>query len=901
MRADLRNRHAQRHEKGDDRFGVKMEDGLEQENSPVSPGMHVQLQPSSATAISGIPSISAGIPSNHNNNIAAVPMHSQYSQLPGQIPTTTMASVSNPSNPPGLAHLAAYAPLPVSAPTSAPAMGLAALSGVGNSIPNMTPVHTPSSMPQGLSPGPGGGQQLSSSGYVLPLGPNNQPMPQKLSHLQQGGVGPDSEQLQGGLPGMIESSQINPSTLAMENTLPPLNNSTLLVNALDVDMRSKLHSRALPKPWQPDEVPPVSNNPLTPRPMFSFDAMTDYDLNAESSQLLSWLFGDASSLSEQFDSPTSQATFSPPSPAPEDLSISDLKQQELLAVIPQLADDVSSVSKLTYYLHKYWDVMNVQIALLHRPSFRVGECPPGLLWSMILMGAGLAGNQVFANRIAHPLRWILFASPDCQPPAKLWVIQALMVLELYEKMYTDRILHERGHVHHATAIQLMRRSSVFQGSTEDHRDYYTDDKKDSPTSVYHQRIEVESFKRVAYLAFCLDVLHSVTFGHTPSISAHEIRLTLLDEAIWEGTNGDGASSVKPQSPMVFLTALKRMLNKQHVDAQPFGRHVLLFGLMSVAIQMQQRDLQASSIGWKSRKPWKEILARSYDFWAHEWGIPNTAGPLPHLHPRRDLNLGISIGDFPKEFLQSFGVTVQQQQGALLSALSLSALHFYHLGSIVLHISPHDFQIFAGVPRMLTVKMRQAQYDATNARMHEWARTEPGSLAVWHAIRILRDVYLDGTTQLTYKGHIDPVIQRPHSVTMAALALWAFVFVNAGPEDHAMANYKDPAVRLTADRNKITEWGSEILTWSEERPINSYTPKEEGYAYLIRLAGLSPVEIRTAPNLQNIIGLLQVIWKSIEKVRWEILQELSRLLQHCMERSRGKDAQRCDYMVVWRSR
>lgn len=109
-------------------------------------------------------------------------------------------------------------------------------------------------------------------------------------------------------PGMSNYLPVNsPGTgIDMDNTLPPLSNNTLLVNALDMDMRSKLHStRALPKPWQPDEIP-------SPRPMFSFDQMTDYDLNAESSQLLSWLFGDSSSLSEQFDSPASQATFSPP-------------------------------------------------------------------------------------------------------------------------------------------------------------------------------------------------------------------------------------------------------------------------------------------------------------------------------------------------------------------------------------------------------------------------------------------------------------------------------------------------------------------------------------------------------------------------------------------------------------
>ncbi|KAG5368716.1 Zinc finger protein [Yarrowia sp. E02] len=858
VRADLRARHAQRHEKGDAGYGVKMEDdqGVTQ---PLSGGPGMGGGPEVGVAPGGVP-IGGG------PGLSPLPVPGLGPPM-GHIPTTNMASVNNP---------------PI------PSLGF---------LP-----------PQLIAQQPLGQQPIGQPLGLSPNGPpsisNNNSMPQVPPQVPPQGP-----------PGMASYLPVNsPSSgIDMDNTLPPLNNNTLLVNALDMDMRSKLHStRSLPKPWQPDEIP-------SPRPMFSFDQMTDYDLNAESSQLLSWLFGDSSSLSEQFDSPSSQATFSPPSPMAEDFSISEEKQKELIGVIPSIADD-PSIANLSKYLLRFWDVINAQIDVIHRGTFRVNSSPPGLLWSMILMGAGLDGNQTFANKISHPLRWILFASPDCQPPAKLWVFQALMLLECYEKMYTDRILHERGHVHHATTIQLMRRSSVFMGTIDDHFDYY--DSADSRETAYEQRVKVESFKRIAYLAFCLDVLHSVTFGHTPSVSAHEIRLQLPDEQLWNSSessenNGDRPDGVgtpltpsrgKPRPPGLgkppptFLSALKRVLNKQHVDVKPFGRHVLLFGLMSVAIQMQQRDLQASSIGWKSRKPWKEILSRSYDFWAHEYGLAYTCGPLPHLHPRMDIgNLGLSIGEFPSEFLNAFSLTLPQQQQALSDALSLSALHIYHLGSIVLHLSPHDFQIFAGVPRMLTVKMRQAQYDATNARMHEWARTEPGSIAVWHAIRILRDVFLDGPNELTYRGDLDPVIQRPHSVTMAALALWAFVFVNSGCEDHAMALYKDPNVRLTAEKGKITEWGSEMLTRSEERPINSYVPKEDGYEYLKRLSGLSPVEIRTAPNLQNIIGLLQVVWKAIEKVRWEILQELSRLLQHCMERSRGKQQQKCDFMVVWRSR
>lgn len=44
----------------------------------------------------------------------------------------------------------------------------------------------------------------------------------------------------------------------------------------------------------------------------------------------------------------------------------------------------------------------------------------------------------FGLMVAEPLRWILFGSPDFDPPAKLWVIQALLLLEMFEKTMTNR-------------------------------------------------------------------------------------------------------------------------------------------------------------------------------------------------------------------------------------------------------------------------------------------------------------------------------------------------------------------------------------------------------------------------------------------------------------------------------
>ena len=73
-----------------------------------------------------------------------------------------------------------------------------------------------------------------------------------------------------------------------------------------------------------------------------------------------------------------------------------------------------------------------------------------------------AGAEL-SNFLAWHLRWEIFSDYNFRPPAKLWVFQALLLLELYEKMYSTRALHERAHIHHATTITLMRRGSSLIG------------------------------------------------------------------------------------------------------------------------------------------------------------------------------------------------------------------------------------------------------------------------------------------------------------------------------------------------------------------------------------------------------------------------------------------------------
>jgi len=81
--------------------------------------------------------------------------------------------------------------------------------------------------------------------------------------------------------------------------------------------------------------------------------------------------------------------------------------------------------------------------IVHKPTFSPDKTPNLLLIAMMAIGAScldkIHGYEVtqagaeLSNFLAWHLRWEIFSDYHFRPPAKLWVFQALLLLELYEK------------------------------------------------------------------------------------------------------------------------------------------------------------------------------------------------------------------------------------------------------------------------------------------------------------------------------------------------------------------------------------------------------------------------------------------------------------------------------------
>jgi hypothetical protein len=176
-----------------------------------------------------------------------------------------------------------------------------------------------------------------------------------------------------------------------------------------------------------------------------------------------------------------------------------------------------------------------------------------------------------ADFLAWHLRWELFMDADSRPPAKLWIFQALLLLEVFERMYSTRPLHERAHIHHGTTLTLMKRGNLLIGrSAMDSSPSNKDETSngiggtDIPDEWWNHWITNEVTRRAAFAAFVMDSIHATMFGHSAVMVAHEMRLPLpCDEALWSAMSSSEVGRVQQFltsdgiKPISFLDGLRR--------------------------------------------------------------------------------------------------------------------------------------------------------------------------------------------------------------------------------------------------------------------------------------------------------------------------------------------------------
>jgi hypothetical protein len=477
-----------------------------------------------------------------------------------------------------------------------------------------------------------------------------------------------------------------------------------------------------------------------------------------------------------------------------------------------------------------------------------------------------------ANFAAWHLRWEIFSDVHFRPPAKLWVFQALLLLEVYEKMYSTRALHERAHIHHATTITLMRRGSSLIGrSALDSPPSVRDETKgvngsrhsstsggaNTPDEWWNHWITNEATRRAAFAAFVIDSTHATMFGHSTVMVAHEMRLPLpCDEALWSATNSAEVGRIEASlhangvKPVSFLEGLKRTLNAQEVRTNAFGRTILMAGLLSVSWHMNQRDLQVNSLGVSQalggRDKWRGSLTRAFDLWKQDF----------------DRSLSHSTGEaIPGPYIYSG----KQDENVVFE--SRTVLH--HLAHMAMHVDIVDCQIFARAKRLLGRTIGTQDLNSAQRRMRDvWAPTAKARDATYYALRFLCTVLLsedsnpnshafEGSDPIfEYSARDDVLMNRSWVLYFAALIVWCYGFALEGPSSAPI-----PAAGPHAFEDQVRDMR----------------------AYLRKLGGVrSPEDLKSLRGFNGCSGMLMVLRHVFEKTRWELLHEAANLLTNCIQ-------------------
>ncbi|KAJ4515595.1 hypothetical protein HRR83_004711 [Exophiala dermatitidis] len=568
---------------------------------------------------------------------------------------------------------------------------------------------------------------------------------------------------------------------------------------------------------------------------------------------------------------------------------------------------ILSLGMMKTYIGSYWYHQHAQLPILHKPTFSADRTPNLLLLAVIAIGAATLDKAYgtsltdsaaeFANFVAWHVRWEIVRDEDFRPPAKLWVFQTLLLIEVYEKMYATRALHERAHIHHDSTLTLMRRGSSLLGrSAADSPPSLRGEQDNGRLSVpfsgseatksedaWQRWITTEATRRAAFAAFVIDSIHATMFGHAAKMVAHEMRMQLpCDEGLWSAISAAEASRVQLAlqtngiKPTMFLDGLKRTLNGEPVRTNSFGRTIIMASLLSVSWHMTQRDLQISSLGARTATSfggpdkWKGVLLRAFDNWKRDFDEALAeAAPTP-TSPLRT----------PAAPLHGLLRPVDDEN------IFESRTVLHHLAHIAAHVDVVDCQVFAGANRLLGRSITPKDYSVIREKIQKWALKASARDAAFYALKFIVQVLIppddgiDGVNSRLY-GHASPILpqafdqnqyvarddfllNRPWVLYISALVVWCYGFALEGP----------------------------IKPAPKEEDFATYRQKEADMRdYLNHVGGVrAPDDLENVKGKNRCLGLLMILKESFESTRWELTHEAAGLLGNACLKLRGVDSE-----------
>jgi hypothetical protein len=524
----------------------------------------------------------------------------------------------------------------------------------------------------------------------------------------------------------------------------------------------------------------------------------------------------------------------------------------------------------------FWEYISPQMPFVHQPTFSPNTCNLLLLATIVILGSStihrLASSNVnteyadFADLLARHVRWELFTDPAASVPAELWVQQALLLLELYEKMFSSRELHERAHIHHASTLALLRRGNPLVGrSGSESPPNEMALNAIMPTSGDHSALglvasgssslsltwwgrwaRAEAQNRVVFAAYLLDCSHSIFFSHAAVLSPHEILLPYLpvDDILWHASDAEAFQRAERNlrmygvKPISFLDGLKRTVHGEEVKTHPWGRKILMYGLISVGHHISNKEPLLTSFDpaqdTMEQERCRKLLVEAFDTWKTCFDDATW---------NEDTLTGIT-------------------KKSMKSKKSFDDPHtIYFLANLSMHSNIGDLQSIAGSTPSSARRLTPRDRASALARVKDWSKSSAGQHATSHAFRFLHTVLVvlqSGrsindmpSSSLPYECRKDELNYRPWVIYLAALTVWAYTFA-ADMKSTTRVSRNDAA----AQRREVVEF--------------------------LTLFAESPSVAQQRPPLEPLLGLLEMLYLGFADAQSHVHREARDGLKRCCE-------------------
>lgn len=529
-----------------------------------------------------------------------------------------------------------------------------------------------------------------------------------------------------------------------------------------------------------------------------------------------------------------------------------------------------NIPSLEYCLKFYWSIFHVQFPIVHKPSFNSLTAQPLLVLSMIMIGSILScsAREVlkdpsgFSIEIGKELRWLIFKNRK-HGSSQPWELQSLLILEVYEKHFANRDLHERSSVHHAAKVEMMKRSTVLGGDPYASESRSSTDLKENQGEIlWNKWVAAESMKRCALMSFCFDLTSSIISSHNSILFVDKLKLALpCDDLLWEASLNNFKDFSLPAKPDSIRDCLGKLLRGQHIETTSLGKKVLFHCLSSLILQFESKDELVSLISGVEhdilKDAWREKLSYALDVLKY--------------------NIDKGCCSNIENLLLNVNAIQNNDLGALYFQDNDSKCKFpsYHMAHIRLHMVNHDMLIYSGVPLRMNVESQIEDYDNVAIRMKRWASSSNGRVGVLHAYLCLFECLLDGK-EFNYSPRLDPIPERSHVIVACTLIIWCYNFVMHGPE----SNYY-----YSCEGRVFEETAEEYLNRLRSLFMSLITPNNNAVEFHISVR-------KCATNLPQynthyIAGFMNEMSVRFASCFWALGREYSRLFSGCKERSQGK--------------